>query len=103
MAHHKDTSEWFPLATYFENDGPMPTPEAYEQERRQIATLQPAYNKRAGGSPSGVPTVDGTNVTIRLSASGIAAIDSLADTEQRTRSQMVRILLAEALKARGKR
>lgn len=41
--------------------------------------------------------------TIRLAPSGIAAIDSLADTEQRTRSQMVRILIAEALKARGKR
>jgi hypothetical protein len=39
-------------------------------------------------------------VNVRLSASGIAAIDTLADTEQRSRSQMVRILLAEALKAR---
>jgi hypothetical protein len=41
--------------------------------------------------------------TIRLSPSGMAAIDQLANLEDRTRSQMVRILLAEALKARGKR
>lgn len=40
--------------------------------------------------------------TVRLGKSGIAAIDQLADQEDRTRSQMVRILLAEALKARGK-
>jgi len=41
-------------------------------------------------------------INVRLSSSGIAAIDSLAGAEQRTRSQMVRILLAEALKQRGK-
>ena len=36
----------------------------------------------------------------RLSVAGIKAIDELAASEQRSRSQMVRILLAEALKAR---
>jgi hypothetical protein len=102
MAGHKGTSEWYPLATYFEHDGPMPTAEAFELERQQIATLQPKFNQMAGSKPPSLPSVDGVTVTVRLLPSGIAAIDQLANLEDRTRSQMVRILLAEALKARGK-
>jgi hypothetical protein len=40
---------------------------------------------------------------VRLSDEGLAVIDSMAKIEQRTRSDMVRILISEAVKARGKR
>jgi hypothetical protein len=42
------------------------------------------------------------NFTLRLSAEGIAAIAKLADEEQRTRSDMARILISEAVAARVK-
>ena len=40
-------------------------------------------------------------VTVRLSDEGLAAVDALAQAEERDRSSMVRILLREALAARG--
>jgi predicted transcriptional regulator len=43
------------------------------------------------------------NVNIRLNPDGIKAVDRLAEEEQRTRSQMLRILIAEAVSVRAKR
>jgi hypothetical protein len=40
------------------------------------------------------------NVTFRLSAELVAQVDELAADEKRTRSQMIRVLLEEALEAR---
>jgi predicted transcriptional regulator len=40
-------------------------------------------------------------VTVRLSPAGLAKVDELADVEDRTRSDMIRILVGEALAARG--
>lgn len=42
-------------------------------------------------------------VTIRLSPSGLEEIDRYAAAEQRTRSDMIRVLLGEAIAARRKR
>jgi hypothetical protein len=39
-------------------------------------------------------------VNVRLSRSGLEAIDRLAVEDHRTRSDMIRILLAEAVQAR---
>ena len=39
-------------------------------------------------------------VAVRLSPTGIAAVDELAAAEDRTRSDMVRILLVEAINNR---
>jgi len=41
-------------------------------------------------------------VAVRLSPSGIAAIDKLAAAEHRTRSDMIRVLLIEAIERRRK-
>lgn len=38
------------------------------------------------------------NVTLRLSSDGLAKVDQLAEKEQRTRSQMLRLLIAKGLK-----
>ena len=40
-------------------------------------------------------------VTIRLNSGGLAKVDELAADEDRSRSDMIRILVAEALAARG--
>lgn len=42
-------------------------------------------------------------VNIRLSKSGLTEIDRLAVEDQRTRSDMIRVLLSEALAARAKK
>jgi metal-responsive CopG/Arc/MetJ family transcriptional regulator len=42
-------------------------------------------------------------VNVRLGRSGLAAIDQLAVEDKRTRSDMIRVLLAEAVDARRKR
>lgn len=42
-------------------------------------------------------------VAVRLSADDLEAIDRLAETEHRTRSDMIRVLLIEAVAARTKR
>jgi metal-responsive CopG/Arc/MetJ family transcriptional regulator len=42
-------------------------------------------------------------VAIRLSADGLAEVDRLAEAEHRTRSDMIRVLLIEAIAARRKR
>lgn len=38
------------------------------------------------------------NITVRLSPAGIAEIDAIAEAEQRTRGDMIRILLADGIK-----
>ncbi len=38
------------------------------------------------------------NITVRLSEAGIAEIDEIAQAEQRTRGDMIRILLADGIK-----
>lgn len=43
------------------------------------------------------------SLTIRVNADAVTALDALAEQEQRTRSDMARILLGEALAARSKR
>lgn len=43
------------------------------------------------------------SITIRVAPPAVDALDALADAEQRTRSDMARILLGEALAARQKR
>lgn len=42
-------------------------------------------------------------VAVRLSPAGVAAVDELAAAEDRTRSDMVRVLLVEAINARRER
>jgi len=42
-------------------------------------------------------------VAVRLSAGGLEAIDRLAEREHRTRSDMIRVLLIEAIEARRKK
>lgn len=42
-------------------------------------------------------------VNVRLSPDGLKAIDALAEAEDRTRSDMIRILLKEAVAARRAR
>jgi predicted transcriptional regulator len=42
------------------------------------------------------------NVNVRLSPTGVTEIDQLAAAEDRSRSSMVRVLLAEAITARRK-
>lgn len=42
-------------------------------------------------------------VAVRLSAAGIEAIDTLAEIEHRTRSDMIRVLLIEAIDARRRK
>lgn len=39
-------------------------------------------------------------VAVRLNRGGVAEIDAMAEAEERTRSQMIRILLREAVQAR---
>lgn len=39
-------------------------------------------------------------VAVRLSAAGLDAVDAFAATEDRTRSDMIRVLLVEAIAAR---
>jgi metal-responsive CopG/Arc/MetJ family transcriptional regulator len=41
-------------------------------------------------------------VAIRLSPDGLAEVDRLAEAEHRTRSDMIRVLLIEAVQARRK-
>jgi len=41
-------------------------------------------------------------VAVRLSPAGLQAIDTLAEAEHRTRSDMIRVLLIEAIAARRK-
>ncbi len=41
-----------------------------------------------------------TIVSTRLSKAGVTAVDALATAEERTRSQMLRILIKEAIDAR---
>lgn len=42
-------------------------------------------------------------IHIRLSASGLAALDALAKAEERTRSDMIRLLLRDGVEARKAR
>jgi hypothetical protein len=42
-------------------------------------------------------------VAVRLSPGGLAAVDALAEEEDRTRSDMVRVLLVEAVTARKRK
>lgn len=42
------------------------------------------------------------NITLRLSREGIAAVDKIAEVEDRSRSQMLRLLISEAVAARAK-
>lgn len=42
-------------------------------------------------------------VGVRLSPAGLAEVDRLAEVEHRTRSDMIRVLLIEALETRRKR
>lgn len=42
-------------------------------------------------------------VAVRLSPAGIEEIDRLAQAEHRTRSDMIRVLLIEAIEARRRR
>ena len=42
-------------------------------------------------------------VAVRLSSDGIAEVDRLAELEHRTRSDMIRVLLIEAIEARRRR
>jgi metal-responsive CopG/Arc/MetJ family transcriptional regulator len=42
-------------------------------------------------------------VAVRLSPNGIAEVDRLAELEHRTRSEMIRVLLIEALEARRRK
>lgn len=44
-----------------------------------------------------------TQIAIRLSEAGLEQIDKIAAAEERTRSQVIRILLREALEARARR
>lgn len=44
-----------------------------------------------------------TTIGIRISEAGLKALDELAEQEQRTRSDMVRILLREGMEARARR
>lgn len=53
--------------------------------------------------PAPRPTPKRSQVVVRLSETGLEAIDEYAQAEQRTRSDMIRILLAEAITARRKR
>ena len=53
--------------------------------------------------PAPKPTPKRSQVVVRLSDSGLAEVDGYAAAEQRTRSDMIRILLAEAVAARRKR
>ena len=39
------------------------------------------------------------NITVRLRPSAIAEIDAIAEAEQRTRGDMIRLLLADGLKS----
>lgn len=41
-------------------------------------------------------------VVVRLSAVGVEQLDQIAEREERTRSQVIRMLLREALEARSK-
>lgn len=43
------------------------------------------------------------SLTIRVAAPAVEALDALAEAEQRTRSDMARILLGEALAARQRK
>lgn len=43
------------------------------------------------------------NVSVRLSQDGIDAVQALADIEQRTWSDMLRVVLAEGIKARQRK
>ncbi|HCT78574.1 MAG TPA: hypothetical protein DGT23_18735 [Micromonosporaceae bacterium] len=40
-------------------------------------------------------------VGVRISLEGLAVVDQLAATEERTRSDMIRVLVMEALESRG--
>ena len=42
-------------------------------------------------------------VAVRLSPGGLGAIDEMAEAEHRTRSDMIRVLLVEAVAARQKK
>lgn len=42
-------------------------------------------------------------VAVRLTPAGLGEVDRLAETEHRTRSDMIRVLLIEALEARRKK
>jgi hypothetical protein len=42
-------------------------------------------------------------VAVRLSPAGLAEVDQYAEAEHRTRSDMIRVLLIEALEARRKK
>lgn len=42
-------------------------------------------------------------VAVRLSPSGVAEVDRLAESEHRTRSDMIRVLLLEAIEARRRK
>lgn len=50
-----------------------------------------------------VVTEPRVQVVVRLSASGVAELDRIAEDEERTRSQVIRMLLREALEARSRR
>lgn len=56
-------------------------------------------------TPDQPPTLDPrpprVNVNIRLAPAAIAQVDKLADAEERTRSEMLRILLRDALASRA--
>lgn len=43
------------------------------------------------------------NITLRLSAEEVAPVDQMAEQEKRTRSQMLRVLVDEAVRARQKK
>lgn len=43
------------------------------------------------------------NVSVRISRSGIEAVQALADVEQRTWSEMLRLVLADGIEARNQK
>ncbi|HEX5997150.1 MAG TPA: ribbon-helix-helix protein, CopG family [Jiangellales bacterium] len=53
--------------------------------------------------PAPKPTPKRSQVVVRLADAGLEQIDRYAEQEQRTRSDMIRVLLGEAIEVRRKR
>lgn len=94
MIQHRGEKAWPEEVAGFASEEFSDRATAAEEERRAIAVEKPKYNVLHGGSAERMVRKPGQAVLhLRLTEDGLANIDGLATREERTRSDMIRVLI----------
>lgn len=94
MIQHRGEKAWPEEVAGFASEEFSDRAAASEEERRAIAVEKPKYNVLHGGSAERMVRKPGQAVLhLRFTEVALAGIDALATKEQRTRSDMIRVLI----------